>query len=95
MTIKWDDKDPDDIDAFSLDWSTRLASETIASSLWVIDPADGATPLTNESQSNTTAITTIWLSGGVEDESYALTNRITTTAGRTLDQTVRLKVKTR
>lgn len=93
--LKWDDKDPDDVDAFGVDWSSRLTAETIASSSWTIDPADGATPLTNETVSFTTTTTTIWLSGGVADEVYTLTNRISTTAGRTLDQSVRLKVKTR
>lgn len=95
MTLAWDAKDPNDVDSFQIDWSERLTSETISTSAWTIDPADGTTPLTQNSASNTTTRTTIWLSGGDEDETYELTNRITTTAGRTFDQTVKLKVKSR
>lgn len=92
-TLKWDDKDPDDVDAFQIEWTDRLTTETIVTSTWTIDPATGTTPLTEDSSSNTTTRTTIWLSGGDDGEDYELTNRITTTGGRTLDQTVKLKVR--
>jgi hypothetical protein len=95
-TLKWDTpKDPDDTDAFQVEWEDRLTSETLVTSTWTIDPAAGDNPLVEESTSNTTSRTTIWLSGGDDGETYELTNRITTTAGRQLDQTVRLKVASR
>lgn len=91
MALKWDDKDPQDVDAFQIDWSERLSSETISTSVFTSTP----TGLTHTSTSNTTTMTTLWLSGGTEGEIYEITNRITTTAGRTLDQTVKLRVKSR
>lgn len=90
-TLKWDPKDPQDEDFFELDWTDRLTSETIATSVWTSTP----TGLTHGSTSNTTLVTRIWLTSGTDGEIYELTNRITTTAGKTLDQTVRLKVKSR
>lgn len=95
-TLKWDTpKDPDDTDAFQVEWEDRLTSETIVTSSWVIDPADGDNPLTLDSSSNTTTRTTAWLSGGDDGEDYEITNRITTTAGRQIDQTVKLRVRSR
>jgi hypothetical protein len=91
MALKWDDKDPNDVDAFQIDWSERLSSETISTSVFTSTP----TGLTHDSTSNTTTTTTLWLSGGTDGVIYEITNRITTTAGRTLDQTVRLRVKSR
>lgn len=92
MTIKWDPKDPDDIDVFTLDWSPRLtAPEAIVLNTWVSTP----TGLTHGAVSASTNMSTIFLSGGVDGEIYDLTNTITTTTGRKLDQTVRLPVKTR
>lgn len=95
MKLKWDDKDPDDVDAFQLDWSERLSSETITSSTWSINPATGTTPLTKNTDQFTTTMTTIWLSGGDDDADYELTNHVTTTAGRAFDQTVKLRVRSR
>ena len=90
--LTWDPKDPNDIDAFQLDWSDRLSgAETLATSSWSVP-----TGLTQPNSSSfTTTVTTLWLAAGVEDTSYEIVNTITTTGGRTLDQTVRLKVKTR
>ena len=86
---KWDDKDPDDVDSFGIDWATRLDGDTIASSTWTVP--DG---LTQDSSSNTTTTTTVWLSGGTDGDDYEVLNRITTTGGRTIDQTVKLRVRT-
>jgi len=90
MTLKGDDKDPNEVDSFQIDWSERLTSETISTSDWEITPAG---ELTEDSSSSTTTMTTIWLSAGVDGTTYQLTNRVTTTAGRTFDQTVKLRVK--
>ena len=40
-------------------------------------------------------MTIIWLSGGTLNKTYDVLNRVITTGGRTFDQTVRLKVKTK
>jgi hypothetical protein len=98
-------KDPDEIEDFVCDWTARLApSDTIASSIW-LTPAEinvNSTSFTNNGSlyNGTTTIsnryyTTIWLSGGTLGDTYELVNRITTTGGRSYDQTCKLKMKTR
>lgn len=88
MSLTWPFKDPDEVLDYQLDWSARLAVDTIATSTWIV-PAN----ITKDSDSNTTTTTTIWLSGGTLGDLVEITNRITTAAGRTMDQSVRLKIK--
>lgn len=77
-------KDPDSIIDYGVDWSAWLASgETISTSAWVVP-----TGLTNVSESNTTTATAIFVSGGDIGETYTLTNRIVTSAGRTEDRSM-------
>jgi hypothetical protein len=88
MALEWPSKDPDEVLDYQLDWSGRLGSDTIASSSWTV-PAG----ITKNSDTNTTTVTTIWLSSGTLNSSYDLQNRVTTTGGRTMDQTVRIRIK--
>lgn len=97
--MAWASKDPDSVLDYLINWLPWLTStdvvsgetvvDTITTSTWVDVPDD----LTNESDVKTDSTTTIWLSGGVADQTYYLTNRITTAAGRTQDRTVKLKCK--
>ena len=84
----WPIKDPDDVLDYSIDWTARLAGDTISSSIWIV-PAG----ITKDSDSNTDSISTIWLSAGTVGQRYNITNRITTVAGRTIDNTVSLIVQ--
>jgi len=71
-------KDPDAVLDYSIEWSKWLASDQITASAWLVsDPA-----LEAAGEANTPTLTTIWLSGGIADESYTATNRITTSVGR-------------
>jgi hypothetical protein len=91
MPLTWDPKDPDEVLDYALDWADRLAAgDTIDTSLWIL-PAG----ITKDNEGIDGANTVIWLSGGTLGGSYDLVNRITTTGGRTHDQTVRVKVKTK
>jgi hypothetical protein len=92
MALSWDKKDPNEVDSFGVDWSERLSasSDTISSSDWIVPSG-----ITEDSASNTTSTTTIWLSGGTDGNDYEIVNRIVTTGGRTLDQTIKLKVRTK
>jgi hypothetical protein len=94
---KWDDKDPDDTDVFTLSWATRLGSDTIASATWLLDDEAvwpvGSGVLTKGTEGHTTTTVTVWLSGGVLDQDYELTSRVVTVGGKTLDQTVKLRVR--
>lgn len=88
MALKWPDKDPDEVLDYELDWTARLDGDTISTSTWTA-PAG----ITKNSDSHTTAVSKIWLSGGTLAVRYDLLNRITTAAGRTMDQTVSIKIK--
>jgi hypothetical protein len=84
-------KDPDEVLDYTLNWAARLvADDVISTSTWIVP--DG---VTKNSDNKTDKIVTIWLSGGTLNASYSLVNRIVTTAGRTMDQTCKLKIKAR
>jgi hypothetical protein len=85
---RWPNKDPDEICDFSVDWTQRLAGDTLQQSSWVLP-----TGLVKQSDSMLPTSTIIWLSGGDLGETYVLTNRVITMGGRTYDQSVRLRVK--
>lgn len=91
MAKVWPPKDPDEVLDYEIDWSARLVSEVINASEWTISGSDNLL-LTNTSSYANTA-TTIWLEGGTLNVTYSLTNRITTSGLRTMDQTVKLKIK--
>ena len=87
-------KDPNEVLDYTLNWAERLVLDTIATSVWsfALDPDN---LLIIDSESETTTTTTVWLSGGTVAEVYELTNRITTAGGRTMDQTVKIKIKSK
>ncbi len=91
MSKTWDrTKDPDEIVDYDLSWEDEMTADTdtISSSTWTV-PAG----ITKDSSSNTTTRTKVWLSGGTIGETYTLLNRVVTAGGRTLDQSVKLKMK--
>lgn len=78
-------KDPNDRLDYGINWSAWLANDAIDSVTWIVP--DGITADV-QGVNGTTAI--IWLSGGTAGETYLLTCRIQTTAGRTIDQTIEI-----
>lgn len=93
MTEIWErTKDPDEIVDYDLSWEAQMTadSDTITSSIWIIP--DG---ITKDADYSTTTRTKVWLSGGTAGEQYTLVNRVVTEGGRTLDQSVKLKVRER
>lgn len=83
-------KDPNATLDYAVDWSRWLAGDEIATSTWIIPVG-----LTALGASNTPTKATVWLAGGVVGQSYVVTNRITTTGGRTEDRSFTLLVKER
>jgi hypothetical protein len=75
-------KDPNDVIDVTFNWVGFLDGDTIVTSTFSLP--DG---LTENSKSNTTLRTTIWLSGGSAGTLCRVTNRVVTTAGRTKDWT--------
>lgn len=103
MTDAWPDKDPDERKDFDIDWTPYLLlfGETTPSDLinttlpakWKIEGPDAAL-LTDSNQLGTT-LTKIWLTAGTPGSQYKLTNRITTVAGRILEKSGVVNVKSR
>lgn len=85
---RWPIKDPDERLDYTIDWTARLDGDTIQSSVWVIPSG-----LSNYDDSFTNISATVWLTGGIAGQEYEVTNRVTTAAGRIMDQTVRLPVR--
>lgn len=88
--IYWPDKDPDEVLDYQLDWSARLDGDTISTVTWTVPVG-----LTKGAESNTTTSATVWLSSGTLHQTYSIGCRITTAAGRTMDQTIKLRIKSR
>ena len=85
-------KDPDAILDYSIDWSNWLGNDTIDTSTWVAE-----SPLIIISASDvidaTNTITTVFVSGGVVNNKYNLTNHIITAGGREDDRTITIIIK--
>lgn len=84
-------KDPNAVLDYVVDWSAWLGdSDAIATSDWIVPEG-----LTEDSATNTTTTTTIWLSGGTAGAVYTVVNRITTDDGRTEDRSIVISVRDR
>ena len=81
-------KDPDATLDWVWDWNEWLdEGETISSSEFFTTVG-----LVVDSNSFTTKTATVWLSGGTAGQVYKVTNRITTSSGRTDDRSVTIRV---
>lgn len=88
--LTWPRKDPNEVLDYDVLWGERLdAGETILTSLFSVVEGD----VVIDSSTITGEVTTAWLSGGTADTSCVILNRITTSAGRTYDQSMRLRIK--
>ena len=95
MTLSWEPKDPQEVLDYSIDWNNRISSgDALDSSAWAIttDPDSGLT-IDSNTFDGAVGTATVWLSGGTLGQEYALTNTVTTSGGRTMEQTVRLKIQ--
>ena len=80
-------KDPDAVLDYAFDWSAWLASEeTINSHTVTVD-----TGLTKDSDSESSGIVTVWLSGGTAGTSYKVACKIVTNEGRTEERSITIK----
>ncbi|MFQ5783623.1 MAG: hypothetical protein ACE5H8_02215 [Alphaproteobacteria bacterium] len=83
-------KDPDAVLPYRIDWTAWLAGDSIAASAWIV-PA-GLTKVGEAIEGDVAVVT---LSGGTAGETYVVTNRITTTDGRTDDRSFTLRAAER
>lgn len=105
MALKWPDKNPDQKEDFSVDWSRALkTNETISSVEWTIALDDVSTKVTSATPiaglqpeyptglTNTDNVATIRLSSGKINKKYRLTCGITTSSDRRLQEDIFLRV---
>lgn len=74
---------------YPLDWSERLAGDTISTSQFVADSGFLIESDAILDPSNTV----VWLSGGTRNKRYAVTNHILTVGGRDDEWTIYVLVK--
>jgi hypothetical protein len=89
MSLAWPAKDPDADKDYDLDWSDWLLNEDVITES-EFDVPEG---LTKGNTLFTNSMTTVWLGGGAEGETYTVVNRIRTEAGRREVQSVKLKIQ--
>lgn len=82
---------------YTLDWSAWLSKgDTISSSSWSVSVDSGdSNPLAITQQTHTTRQAVVWVSGGMSDRAYRLTNTITTAQGRTDQRSLSLSIRER
>lgn len=80
-------KDPDEVVNFGIDWADYLGTDTISSSSWTVPSG-----ITQVGSSFTATQATIKLSGGTVGSIYRISNRITTSASETVDQSIDIEV---
>lgn len=92
------DKDPDETLDYPFDWAEYLddIQDTIAA------PGPGITPVAFtvagveiDSQQNDTKVATVWVKGGTVGTTAKVSCKIRTTAGRTVERSIAIKIKER
>lgn len=78
--IIWNPKDPDATVAYTADWTTDLAGDTIASYELAIDSGDASI----SKQENSASAVTVWVEGGTDQTTTIFTMTITTDSGQVL-----------
>lgn len=85
-------KDPADVLDYPNNWSDWLDDgETIYSSTWAVSPSGLSMSMPSIVNNGTYAV--VWLAGGVANNIYIVTNRITTTDGRIAERSFNLAIR--
>jgi len=85
-------KDPSAILDYAYDWSDWLATNETISTRAVTVPT-GITESSTDTESS--GVVTVWLSGGTAGNEYDIACKITTNASRTDERTITIRVKDR
>lgn len=91
--LNWPAKDANEVADYSIDFSDRLGDDTIASATFSLATAAGLT--IDSSEDDEDSIATVWLSAGTAGSKGKILCRVTTTDGRTFDETVSLLIRAR
>lgn len=81
-------KDPNSTIDFAIDWNQWLVNDVVTASSWEVPAA-----FTIQSEGVTENVTRAFLTGGVANLDYTITNRITTSGGRIEDRSVLVQVR--
>jgi len=102
MSIKWQDKDPNDQVDYSIDWTNILEEHTISSVTWKIYDAtsgwitfnqgDVVNGLQYVTSTNTDTIATLYLGLGTNFQEYNIICRMTTSISTVFEQEARIRV---
>jgi len=104
MSLKWPNKDPDEIQDYSVDWSRLLGDDTLSAADWYIKDEDGTKvgPVSNSGTVNGLQFVQGTLSGkvatarfglGTKNIRYSITCSITTGAGLKYERTIFLRIR--
>lgn len=89
MSIDLFYQDPSATLDYPVAWDTHFPSDPLTGSTWLASPSG----IVIESDSHDDGSSTIWLSGGIPDVRYALTNHVTTQSGREDEHTIYVLIK--
>lgn len=90
--LSWPSKDPNEVLDYQVNWGSRLETgETIVTSEFSV--VDGDVEIQTPTPDPVGAKCTVWLTGGTDGTTAEVLNRITTSVGRTYDQTVKLRIR--
>lgn len=95
--ITWPAKDPDEVLDYGFNWSADThpvleTAETILTSSWAVVSGDA---VINSSSFLATGLVTVWLSAGTVDTVCVVRNRVTTSGGRTYDQSAKFRIRSK
>ena len=103
MSYKWPDKDPDEIQDYSVDWSRFLGSDSVSAATWFIKDADGTKEQLSDSEvvdglqfiqgTISGKVATARFGLGTNNKRYTVTCRITTGEGLQYERSIFLRVK--
>lgn len=91
--LTWPAKDPNEVLDYDVVWTDRLEDgETISTSDFTVAVGD---VVIDSEPAPVAGVCTVWLSGGTVNTACEVLNRIVTSAGRTYDQTVKLRIRSK
>lgn len=99
MPYKWPDLDPNELQAYSVDWSRFLnTGDTISSVAWLVNGTVTASygvadNLTIVQPTNTDTVATVRITGGNVGTKYKISCRITTTDGLIYERSIFLTIR--
>ena len=104
MSLKWPNKDPDELIDYSIDWSRFITPSIINSVTWYVDDADGVKielipsgqivyGIQLVSATNTNTVATARIGLGTNNIKYKLYCSITTNDGLIFKRTVALRIR--